>query len=123
MVFIIMTIVLSYNGPTPNKRNQEKILREAREKGTALNTEQIAAIVRNNPNYKTGDTVCFGSCWSGASGTAQQLANELDTSVYAPTRPVAWDPKENKWIMDTEVEGIEIKNPEIKPEWKKFEPE
>lgn len=54
-----------------------------------LSIEQVAAAVKGNPSYIPGTPVCFASCWSVSSGTAQQLANELNVPVYAPTRPVA----------------------------------
>nr|WP_228681418.1 VENN motif pre-toxin domain-containing protein [Acinetobacter gerneri] len=56
------------------------------------NVEQVAEAVRNNPDYVAGTPICFGSCWSGSSGTAQELANSLKTPVYAPVIP----PKNNR---------------------------
>ncbi|MGO2121615.1 MAG: hypothetical protein ACTH3L_12955, partial [Psychrobacter sp.] len=85
-----------------------------------ISIEQVSAAVRSNPDYKIGDPVCFGSCWSGSSGTAQELANELGARVLAPTRPVAWNKDTNSWVQD---EDYYFERDDIKPEWKIFEPE
>jgi len=80
------------------------------------------------PPYIPGTPVCFASCWSGSSGTAQQLANELNVPVYAPTRPVAWDIKNEQWIQQSNAsyirngQFVEPYMPSISPEWKMFYP-
>lgn len=111
--------VLNSNATVPVKRGRES------DAYIPLSVEQVAEAVKMNPNYVQGTPVCFGSCWSGSSGTAQHLANELGAPVYAPTRPVAWDKDTSKWVMDMEVPeiDIEITNTHIKPEWKMFYPE
>ncbi|STZ74843.1 Uncharacterised protein [Moraxella lacunata] len=96
--------------------------RENKTESLPISIEQVAAAVRSNPDYKAGTPVCFGSCWSGSSGTAQQLANELGVPVYAPTRPVAWSISKQKWVMDTEAGKPSIDNSEISAEWIMFYP-
>ena len=87
------------------------------------NPAQIAEAVRSNPDYVEGTQVCFASCWSGSSGSAQYLADELNAPVYAPTRPVAWDSKADNWVFDTDRYDIEeLTRPDIKPGWKMFYP-
>ncbi|MCL1624362.1 hypothetical protein M2R47_08970 [Moraxella sp. Tifton1] len=89
--------------------------RENKTESLPISIEQVAEAVRSNPDYKAGTPVCFGSCWSGSSGTAQQLANELGVPVYAPTRPVAWDKNSGKWIMDADYHPSNtLSNPNIK---------
>ncbi|WFR98777.1 hemagglutinin repeat-containing protein [Rhizobium tumorigenes] len=91
--------------------------------GRETNPAQIAEAVRSNSAYVEGTQVCFASCWSGTSGTAQQLASELNAPVFAPSRPVAWDSVSNNWIFDTDVFGINaVPHPEIKPTWQMFYP-
>ncbi len=91
--------------------------------GRETNPAQIAEAVRANPNYTQGSQVCFASCWSGTSGTAQQLADELKAPVFAPSRPVAWDSVANNWVFDTDVFGIgDVPRPDIKPIWQMFYP-
>ncbi|WP_413208510.1 hypothetical protein [Rhodospirillum sp. A1_3_36] len=90
--------------------------------GRETNLVQIADAVKSNPNYVEGTQVCFASCWSGSSGTAQELANELGAPVYAPSRPVAWDSKGDRWVFDTDVFGTEVPMPNIEPTWKLFYP-
>ncbi len=90
--------------------------------GTQTNMQQVAEAVRSNPDYIKGTPICLGSCWSGTSGTAQELSNSLKVPVLAPTRPTAWDSEANKWILDTD-KLPSVKNPEIKPDWKMFYPE
>ncbi|WP_246724825.1 hemagglutinin repeat-containing protein [Rhizobium leguminosarum] len=91
--------------------------------GRETNPAQIAEAVRANPSYTQGSQVCFASCWSGTSGTAQQLADELKAPVFAPSRPVAWDSVADKWVFDTDVFGIgEVPRPDIKPTWQMFYP-
>ena len=68
--------------------------------GEPVNTAQIAAAVRSNPAYVEGSQVCFASCWSGSSGTAQDLANELGAPVFAPTAPVRFDVTTSGWVFD-----------------------
>lgn len=70
-------------------------------------------------NYVEGTPICYASCWSGTTGSAQNLANELGVPVYAPTRPVAWNDKNKEWVQD-ETYYFEREN--IKPEWKMFFP-
>jgi filamentous hemagglutinin len=91
--------------------------------GRETNPAQIAEAVKSNPDYVEGTQVCFASCWSATSGSAQQLANELKAPVFAPTRPVAWDSKNNKWVFDTDVLGMPVNNPSILADWKMFYPE
>ncbi|WP_245293773.1 hemagglutinin repeat-containing protein [Rhizobium bangladeshense] len=91
--------------------------------GRETNPAQIAEAVRANPSYTQGSQVCFASCWSGTSGTAQQLADELKAPVFAPSRPVAWDSAADKWVFDTDVFGIgQVPRPDIKPIWQMFYP-
>ena len=92
--------------------------------GSPTNPAQIAEAVRNNPNYVEGTQVCFASCWSGSSGTAQQFANELRAPVFAPNRPVAWDTSVGKWVFDTDMfpSGTTLPYPNIKPGWQMFYP-
>jgi hypothetical protein len=90
--------------------------------GRVTNPAQIAEAVKSNPSYIEGSQVCFASCWSGSSGSAQELANSLKAPIFAPSRPVAWNAATNKWIFDTDVPGMQIKNPQIIPEWKMFYP-
>lgn len=84
-----------------------------------ISIEQVAAAVKSNPDYKVGTPVCFGSCWSGSSGTAQQLVNELGVPVYAPTRPVRWDAGTESWVQDAEKR---LGNSSIEAEWRMFYP-
>jgi len=90
--------------------------------GRETNPAQIAEAVRSNPNYVEGSQVCFASCWSGSSGSAQQLANELGAPVYAPSRPVAWDSQTDNWIFDTDVYGSNVPRSDIQPGWHTFYP-
>lgn len=90
--------------------------------GKLTNPAQIAEAVRSNPNYVQGAPVCFASCWSGSSGSAQHLADALGAPVYAPTRPVAWSGKNNNWVFDTDIFGSNVPHAEIKPGWKTFYP-
>lgn len=80
--------------------------------------------MRGNPNYVEGSQVCFASCWSASSGTAQQLADELGGPVFAPNRPVAWDSQTDRWVFDTDVfpDEIDLPRPDIQPGWRTFYP-
>ena len=95
-----------------------------------INNAQIAQAVRDNPDYVEGTPICYASCWSGTTGSAQNLANELGVPVYAPTRPVAWDKNTKSWIQQDPNKPVitnnglrDPLNPEIKPEWKMFNPD
>ncbi len=91
--------------------------------GRQTHPAQIAEAVRSNPHYIKGTPVCFASCWSATSGSAQHLADELNAIVFAPTRPVAWSLKRNKWVFDTDLLSAKpVDNPEIKSEWQIFYP-
>jgi hypothetical protein len=92
------------------------------------NVAQIADAVRSNPNYVEGSQVCFASCWSGSSGTAQQLADELGVTVIAPSRPVAFDPQTGDFVVQPNTPYLENgnvvipRNPQIEPTWQVFNP-
>ena len=92
--------------------------------GRETNPAQISDAVKSNPNYVEGSQVCFASCWSGSSGSAQQLANELGAPVFAPSRPVAWDSQTDDWVFDTDVfpSGVNLPRPDIQPGWQTFHP-
>ncbi|WP_306356149.1 MULTISPECIES: toxin glutamine deamidase domain-containing protein [unclassified Nocardia] len=54
--------------------------------GTPLTVEQVVDAIRSNPNYAPGTPIRLISCHSGSDvGWAQQIANELNTTVLAPT--------------------------------------
>lgn len=91
--------------------------------GRETNPAQIAEAVRSNSNYIEGSQVYFASCWSGSSGSAQELANVLKAPVYAPTRPVAWNASTNRWVFDTDIFGFgDIPRSDIAAEWKTYFP-
>ena len=89
-----------------------------------ISNAQIAQSVRSNPNYVEGTPICYASCWSGTTGSAQNLANELGVPVYAPTRPVAWDKKTNSWFQQSNEPNIRFNPnyPEVEPKWEMFYP-
>ena len=89
-----------------------------------ISNAQIAQSVRSNPNYVEGTPIYYASCWSGTTGSAQNLANELGVPVYAPTRPVAWDKKTNSWFQQSNEPNIRFNPnyPEIEPKWEMFYP-
>lgn len=92
--------------------------------GRETNPAQIADAVRSNPNYVEGTQVCFASCWSGSSGSAQSLANDLGAPVHAPSRPVAWNSTTDNWVFDTDVfpSGTSLPRPDIQPSWQTYYP-
>ncbi|GAB4583206.1 WXG100-like domain-containing protein [Nocardia sp. IFM 10818] len=54
--------------------------------GNPLTVEQVIDAIRNNPNYTPGTPIRLVSCYSGSDiGWAQQIANEFNTTVLAPT--------------------------------------
>ena len=95
--------------------------------GQPTNPAQVAEAVRNNPDYIEGSQVCFASCWSGSSGTAQDLANELGAPVMAPTRPVRFNTQTGDFEVQTNLpDRMNDFNPqasEIEPDWVTVYPE
>jgi hypothetical protein len=53
--------------------------------------QQVIDAVLSNPNYAKGSPICMGSCWSASNGTAQQVADGLNATVTAYTRPVSFN--------------------------------
>jgi len=95
-----------------------------------LTPKEYAERIRNSSTYKGGN-VRIISCQAGAKkdGAAQQLANELGVSVYAPTEIVNIDENGEMFISDNDIlaelwYNASDKN-EFKPtgEWKLFEPQ
>ncbi|GAA3619464.1 hypothetical protein GCM10023079_06370 [Streptomyces chitinivorans] len=53
--------------------------------GELTNGGQLVEAIRSNPNYVEGQVCRLIVCHSGASGVAQQVADELGVPVLAPT--------------------------------------
>ena len=73
--------------------------------------EQLAAMIRANPNYKNGQPVMLGSCNTGnksakgADSFAQQLANALGAPVTGPLGTAWFNPQGLMGATPTQGEG------------------
>jgi hypothetical protein len=56
--------------------------------GERTNAGQLVDAIRANPSYVDGQACRLIVCHSGASGVAQQIADELGVFVRAPTNKV-----------------------------------
>ncbi len=93
--------------------------------GNPTNSQQIVDGLVSNPNYQAGSPVCLVSCWSGSNGTAQEVANALNATVTAPTRPVRFNKSAGQLeqMSDAMMMRSHPDLIDIKPEMKEFDPE
>jgi YD repeat-containing protein len=82
--------------------------------GSSLSPKQLAEVIRSDPNYK-GEPIRLVSCETGCApnGFAQQLANELGVTVYAPNGSVVFSANGSGQLKVGEVRRDEIGNPRL----------
>ncbi len=53
--------------------------------GASVSADDLAGMIKSDPEYEPGTPICLVSCSTGAdpNGFAQQLANKMQTEVYA----------------------------------------
>lgn len=103
--------------------NKKSIQVEHNNKNIEINSREAAKLIKNRKDYKKGKPIRLLSCNTGKldDGFAQNLANKLGVTVYAPT-DVIWARRNGEHYIAPYKKGTREPDDKIRGKFRKFIP-
>ena len=103
--------------------SKKSILVQHNNKNVEINSREAAKLIKNRDDYKKGKPIRLLSCNTGKlnNGFAQNLANKLGVTVYAPT-DVIWAKNNGEHFIAPYKKGSREPDNKIRGKFRKFVP-